>query len=130
MDCIKSTAARYLVHNPPAMPLTQNELDGVYALDFNRAQHPYYERQGKVKALETIKFSIPTHRGCYGECNFCAITVHEGRTVQWRSRNSILAEAEKIASLPDFKGYIIDLGGPTANMYGYECAKKLKNREL
>ena len=119
--------ARYLVHNPPAMPLTQNELDGVYALDFNRAQHPYYERQGKVKALETIKFSIPTHRGCYGECNFCAITVHEGRTVQWRSRNSILAEAEKIASLPDFKGYIIDLGGPTANMYGYECAKKLKN---
>ena len=118
--------ARYLVHNPPAMPLTQNELDGVYALDFNRAQHPYYERQGKVKALETIKFSIPTHRGCYGECNFCAITVHEGRTVQWRSQKSILAEAEKIASLPDFKGYIIDLGGPTANMYGYECAKKLK----
>ena len=118
--------ARYLVHNPPAMPLTQNELDDVYALDFNRAQHPYYERQGKVKALETIRFSISTHRGCYGECNFCAITVHEGRTVQWRSQKSILAEAEKIASLPDFKGYIVDMGGPTANMYGYECSKKLK----
>ncbi|MFZ7102090.1 MAG: YgiQ family radical SAM protein [Peptococcaceae bacterium] len=117
---------RYLVHNPPALPLSQKELDEVYALDFNREQHPYYERQGKVKALETIRFSISTHRGCYGECNFCAITVHEGRTVQWRSQKSILAEAEKIASLPDFKGYIVDLGGPTANMYGYECAKKLK----
>jgi uncharacterized radical SAM protein YgiQ len=118
---------RYLVHNPPALPLKQEELDGVYALDFERAQHPYYERQGKVKALETIRFSISTHRGCYGECNFCAITVHEGRTVQWRSQKSILAEAEKIASLPDFKGYIVDIGGPTANMYGYECAKKLKS---
>ncbi len=118
---------RYLVHNPPALPLTQEELDKVYALDFERAQHPYYERQGKVKALETIRFSISTHRGCYGECNFCAITVHEGRTVQWRSRKSILSEAEKIAALPDFKGYIVDMGGPTANMYGYECAKKLKS---
>jgi uncharacterized radical SAM protein YgiQ len=117
---------RYLVHNPPALPMRQEELDGVYALDFERSQHPYYERQGKVKALETIRFSISTHRGCYGECNFCAITVHEGRTVQWRSQKSILAEAEKIASLPDFKGYIVDLGGPTANMYGYECSKKLK----
>jgi uncharacterized radical SAM protein YgiQ len=117
---------RYLVHNPPALPLTQPELDAVYAFDFERAQHPYYERQGKVKALETIKFSISTHRGCYGECNFCAITVHEGRTVQWRSQKSILEEAQKIASLPDFKGYIVDVGGPTANMYGYECGKKLK----
>ena len=118
---------RFLIHNPPALPLTQPELDAVYAHDFERAQHPYYERQGKVKALETIKFSISTHRGCYGECNFCAITVHEGRTVQWRSRKSILAEAEKITSLPDFKGYIVDVGGPTANMYGYECSKKLKS---
>ncbi|MDD4924386.1 MAG: YgiQ family radical SAM protein [Dehalococcoidales bacterium] len=117
---------RYLVHNPPALPLTQEELDKVYALDFERSQHPYYERQGKVKALETIRFSISTHRGCYGECNFCAITVHEGRTVQWRSQKSILTEVEKIASLPDFKGYIVDVGGPTANMYGYECSKKLK----
>jgi uncharacterized radical SAM protein YgiQ len=117
---------RYLVHNPPALPLTQAELDAVYALDFERAQHPYYERQGKVKALETIKFSISTHRGCYGECNFCAIAVHEGRTVQWRSQESILAEARQIAGLPDFKGYILDVGGPTANMYGFECEKKLR----
>ncbi len=116
---------RYLVHNPPSMRLTQEELDAVYALDFERAQHPYYEQQGKVKALETIKFSIPTHRGCYGECNFCAITVHEGRTVQWRSPESILDEARQLTKYPDFKGYIMDIGGPTANMYGFECEKKL-----
>ncbi len=117
---------RYLVHNPPSMRLTQEELDAVYALDFERAQHPYYEQQGKVKALETIKFSIPTHRGCYGECNFCAITVHEGRTVQWRSPKSILDEARQLTKYPDFKGYIMDIGGPTANMYGFECEKKLR----
>ena len=108
------------------MRLTQEELDAVYALDFERAQHPYYEQQGKVKALETIKFSIPTHRGCYGECNFCAITVHEGRTVQWRSPESILDEARQLTKYPDFKGYIMDIGGPTANMYGFECEKKLR----
>lgn len=117
---------RYLIHNPPALHLTQAEMDAVYALDYERAQHPYYEKWGKVKALETIRFSIPTHRGCYGECNFCAITVHEGRAVQWRSQKSILSEAEKIASMPDFKGYIVDVGGPTANMYGFECRKKLQ----
>jgi uncharacterized radical SAM protein YgiQ len=116
---------RYLVHNPPGLPLTQAELDDVYALDFERAQHPYYERQGRVKALETIRFSISTHRGCYGECNFCAIAVHEGRTVQWRSPESIVAEAGRIAGLPGFKGYLSDVGGPTANMYGFECEKKL-----
>lgn len=116
---------RYLVHNPPGMHLTQEELDAVYALDFERAQHPYYERQGKVRALETIKFSISTHRGCYGECNFCAITVHEGRTIQWRSPESILTEARHITNYPDFKGYIVDVGGPTANMYGFECEEKI-----
>jgi uncharacterized radical SAM protein YgiQ len=102
-------------------------LDAVYALDFERAQHPYYEAQGQVKALETIRFSISTHRGCYGECNFCAIAVHEGRTVRWRSQQSILDEAARLIDHPDFKGYISDLGGPTANMYGFECDKKLKN---
>jgi uncharacterized radical SAM protein YgiQ len=117
---------RYLVHNPPGMPLTQKELDAVYALDFERAQHPYYERQGAVKALETIKFAIPTHRGCYGECNFCAIAVHEGRTVQWRSQESILDEARRLTGYADFKGYIMDIGGPTANMYGFECQTKLR----
>jgi uncharacterized radical SAM protein YgiQ len=117
---------RWLVQNPPAPYQTQAELDEVYALAFERAQHPYYERQGPVKALETIAFSIATHRGCYGECNFCAIAVHEGRTVRWRSPGSILAEAEAIVQHPQFKGYIQDLGGPTANMYGFECAKKLE----
>jgi uncharacterized radical SAM protein YgiQ len=117
---------RYLVHNPPQPILSQDELDAVYALEYQRAQHPYYEKQGKVKALETIQFSIATHRGCYGECNFCAIAVHEGRTVQWRSEKSVLAEAELLASTPEFKGIIQDIGGPTANMYGFECGKKLK----
>ncbi len=116
---------RWLMQNPPAPLLSQAELDALYALDFERAQHPYYETQGPVKALETIRFSIATHRGCYGECNFCAIAVHEGRTVSWRSPESILAEAEKLAAHPQFKGYIQDVGGPTANMYGYECDKKL-----
>ncbi|AII61526.1 YgiQ family radical SAM protein [Dehalococcoides mccartyi] len=117
---------RYLIQNPPSMPLTQKEMDGIYGLDFERTQHPYYQKQGAVKALETIRFSIQSHRGCYGECNFCAIAMHEGRTVQWRSPESILAEAQKLARYPDFKGYIQDIGGPTANMYGFECEKKLK----
>ncbi len=117
---------RYLVHNPPGAYETQTELDAVYALDFERAQHPHYERQGKVAALETVRFSIATHRGCYGECNFCAIAVHEGRTVRWRSMHSAVSEARTLAKYPDFKGYILDLGGPTANMYGFECQKKLQ----
>jgi uncharacterized radical SAM protein YgiQ len=116
---------RWLVQNPPAAYPSQAELDAVYALPFQRAQHPYYEQQGPVKALETIRFSISTHRGCYGECNFCAIAVHEGRTVRWRSPDSIVTEAEALTHLPGFKGYLQDVGGPTANMYGYECGKKL-----
>ena len=118
-------AERFLVQNPPALTETQAELDEIYAINFERRQHPFYEQQGKVKALETIGFSISSHRGCYGECNFCAISVHEGTTVRWRSPESILAEAEHLTKHPDFKGYIQDLGGPTANMYGFECSKKL-----
>ena len=117
---------RYLVQNPPYPNLSQEELDKIYALDYERAQHPYYALQGDVKALETIRFSIPTHRGCYGECNFCAIAIHEGRTVRWRSPDSIIAEAQEIAHLPDFQGYIYDLSAPTANMYGFECPIKLR----
>lgn len=124
---VQQKGDRYLIHNPPAFYSTQAELDDIYSLDYERAQHPYYEAQGKVKALETIKFSISTHRGCYGECNFCAIAIHEGRTIRWRSESSILAEARKLTTYSDFKGYIQDLGGPTANMYGFECAKKLKD---
>jgi len=117
---------RYLVQNPPAIYPTQEQLDAVYALVFERAQHPFYEQQGAVRALETIRFSVSTHRGCYGECNFCAIAVHEGRTVRWRSPDSILHEIDTLANHPGFKGILSDLGGPTANMYGFECAKKLK----
>ncbi|OQY18041.1 MAG: YgiQ family radical SAM protein [Anaerolineaceae bacterium 4572_32.2] len=116
---------RYLIQNPPARYLTQQELDQVYEMDFERAQHPFYERLGPVKALETIKFSLATHRGCYGECNFCSIAVHQGRTVRWRSEGSIVRETRRLAAYPDFKGYIQDVGGPTANMYGFECQKKL-----
>jgi len=117
---------RYLIQNPPALYQTQEELDAIYALDYERAQHPYYAKDGKVRALDTIGFSIPSHRGCYGECNFCAIAVHEGRTIRSRSQDSIVSEAKVITQHPKFKGYISDLGGPTANMYGYECGKKLK----
>ncbi|MFH2037911.1 MAG: YgiQ family radical SAM protein [Chloroflexota bacterium] len=124
---VQKHADRYLVQNPPSKYQTQDELDEVYALNYEYGQHPYYEQIGTVKALETIRFSISTHRGCYGECNFCAIAVHEGRTVRWRSQESILAEAELLTRTEGFKGYIQDIGGPTANMYGYECSKKLKS---
>jgi len=116
---------RYYVQNPPAFPLTSSELDKVYDSPWERSQHPFYASQGDVNALQTIQFSIPTHRGCYGECNFCAIAVHEGRTISSRSEESILAEARVMTGHPDFKGIIRDLGGPTANMYQIECRKKL-----
>ncbi len=116
---------RYLVQNPPALTLTQPQLDKIYSLTYERDQHPFYEKQGTVKALDTIRFSISTHRGCYGECNFCAIAVHEGRTVASRTVTSILAEAESMTRHPKFKGIISDLGGPTANMYEIECTKKI-----
>jgi uncharacterized radical SAM protein YgiQ len=118
---------RYYIQNPPAYPLTSSGLDHVYSIPWERTQHPFYSNLGNVKALETIQFSIPTHRGCYGECNFCAITVHEGRTVSSRSVESILVEAKSISHHPEFKGIIHDLGGPTANMYQVECRKKQSN---
>ena len=118
--------SRYLIQNPPSYPLAQNELDKIHDLPYEREVHPYYRKGGEVKALETIKFSITTHRGCYGECNFCSITVHQGKVIQGRSENSLLKEAKLLTRLKDFKGYILDVGGPTANMYGIECQKKLK----
>ncbi|HJX31153.1 MAG TPA: YgiQ family radical SAM protein [Thermodesulfobacteriota bacterium] len=117
---------RYLIQTPPAYALSGRELDAVHDLNYERELHPYYRNQGKVKALDTICFSIATHRGCYGECNFCAITVHQGRRVTWRSRESILNEARAFARDPRFKGVIQDVGGPTANMYGIDCARKEK----
>lgn len=115
---------RYIVQNPPQDTLTTEELDTIHGLHFERDAHPDQKKHGVIKALETIRFSIPTHRGCYGECNFCAISVHQGRTVSWRSRESILKEAAEIVKLKGFRGTILDLGGPTANMYGFECALK------
>ncbi|NOQ31461.1 MAG: YgiQ family radical SAM protein [Helicobacteraceae bacterium] len=118
--------ARYMIQNPPADYLNEDEMDEISALPFQLSQHPFYEKDGKVKCLETIQFSIMTHQGCWGECNFCAIGVHQGRTIRTRSEKSILAEAERFNDHKDYKGIISDVGGPTANMYGYECDKKLK----
>ncbi len=117
---------RYAIQNPPCDYLNEQEMDGVSSLPFTRELHPYHRPDGKVKCLETIKFSIMTHQGCWGECNFCAIGVHQGRTIRTRSENSIIQEAKDFREYKDFKGIISDLGGPTANMYGYECDKKLK----
>ena len=117
--------SRYLIQNPPSYYLQSNELDEVSALPYERDLHPYHQTEGKVKALETIKFSISTHQGCYGECSFCAISVHQGRTIRSRSESSILNEAKLFTTYKDFKGIISDIGGPTANMYGYECTKKI-----
>jgi uncharacterized radical SAM protein YgiQ len=116
---------RYLIQNPPSRTLSSKELDDVYLSDYENAVHPYYLKDGAVKAMDTIKNSITSHRGCYGECSFCAISVHQGRTVISRSEESIVSEAKKIASRPGFNGIIYDVGGPTANMYGIECSKKL-----
>jgi len=117
---------RYAIQNPPCDYLNEKEMDEVSALPFTRELHPYHRTDGKVKCLETIKFSIQTHHGCWGECNFCAIGVHQGRTIRTRSEDSIVNEVKEFKEYKDFKGIISDLGGPTANMYGYECDKKLK----
>jgi len=115
---------RWLVQNPPAGHLSEAELDQAAGLDFEREQHPWHQQFGAVRALDTIRFSINTHRGCYGECHFCAIAVHQGRTVLSRSEASILREAEALTRHPAFRGIISDAGGPTANMYGFECGRK------
>ena len=117
---------RFLIQNPPCDYLNEEEMDANANLPFTRELHPYYAKDGKVKCLETIKFSIMTHNGCWGECNFCAIAVHQGRTIRTRSEENILKEAKDFNSYKDYKGIISDVGGPTANMYGYECGKKLK----
>lgn len=118
---------RYLIQNRPADFLTQDELDHVHGLDYERGLHPFHQAAGDVRALDTIRFSLPALRGCYGECTFCSIAVHQGQTVRWRSEQSLVDEAEVITRLPGFKGYLLDVGGPTANMYGFECKKKLKD---
>jgi uncharacterized radical SAM protein YgiQ len=122
----QKTGERYLIQNPPQPHPETEEIDSYYNLNFERELHPYYLKQGNVKALDTIRFSINTHRGCYGECNFCAIAVHQGKTIISRSRESILKEVKEFENHKRYKGVISDVGGPTANMYDYECVKKLK----
>lgn len=115
----------YVVQNPPQPVLSTEEMDAVYELPYMRTWHPSYEEAGGVPAIAEIKFSLISNRGCFGGCSFCALTFHQGRTVQVRSHESLLAEAEKIIREPDFKGYIHDVGGPTANFRHPSCEKQL-----
>ncbi len=117
---------RYVVQNPPCKPLSAEELDQVYALPFMRTYHPVYEKEGGVPAISEVKFSIISQRGCFGGCNFCSLAFHQGRIVTARSHKSIIAEAKKIIAEPDFKGYIHDVGGPTANFRFPACENQLK----
>ncbi|MFV0343048.1 MAG: YgiQ family radical SAM protein [Anaerocolumna sp.] len=114
----------YIVQNPPAKPLTQGEMDRVYALPFMRDIHPSYIEQGGIPAIEELKFSLTSNRGCFGGCSFCALTFHQGRIIQTRSHESIVAEASNLVWDKDFKGYINDVGGPTANFRHTACEKQ------
>lgn len=116
----------YVVQNVPSKPLSVQEMDDVYALPYQRTYHPSYEAQGGVPAISEIKFSLISNRGCFGGCNFCALTFHQGRTIQVRSHESILVEANSIVRDPDFKGYIHDVGGPTANFRQPSCQKQMQ----
>ncbi|AJC74246.1 hypothetical protein AJ81_08680 [Pseudothermotoga hypogea DSM 11164 = NBRC 106472] len=115
---------RYVVQNPPEMPLEQAELDELYLLPFERRVHPFYESMGHVKAIDTVQFSITAVRGCYGNCSFCALTHHQTTHVVYRSEESILEEVKQLTKHPDFKGIISDVGGPTANLYGARCERR------
>ncbi len=115
----------YVVQNPPSMPLTTQEMDDVYSLPYMRSYHPVYEKQGGIPALNEIKFSITSNRGCFGGCSFCALTFHQGRIIQVRSHESIIKEAVEMTHDKDFKGYIHDVGGPTANFRQTSCKKQL-----
>lgn len=116
----------YVVQNPPAAPLTQMEMDDVYSLPYQRTYHPSYEAKGGVPAIKEIKFSLISNRGCFGGCSFCALTFHQGRIVQVRSHESLIEEAKEITKDKDFKGYIHDVGGPTADFRHTACEKQLK----
>lgn len=124
----------YVVQNPPSKPLTQMEMDDIYALPYTRTYHPSYEKAGGIPALSEVKFSLISNRGCFGACNFCALTFHQGRIIQTRSHESLVMEAEKLTEEKDFKGYIHDVGGPTADFRHPSCQKQLqtgtcKNRQ-
>ena len=116
--------SKMLVQNPPMPPLTQEEMDWVYSLPYERTYHPSYNEQGGVPAIAEVEFSITHNRGCFGACNFCSIAFHQGRAITTRSKNSIVEEAELLTTLPNFKGYIHDIGGPTANFRKGGCLKQ------
>ncbi|MBR3833768.1 MAG: YgiQ family radical SAM protein [Lachnospiraceae bacterium] len=118
---------QYVIQNPPATPLTETEMDRVYSLDYMRTYHPSYEAAGGIPAISEIKFSLVSNRGCFGGCSFCALTFHQGRTLQTRSHKSIIEEAKKMIWDPEFKGYIHDVGGPTANFRIKACDKQVKH---
>ena len=117
----------YVVQNPPQEPLTRQEMDDIYDLPYERTYHPSYEALGGIPAIQEVQFSLASCRGCFGACSFCAITFHQGRIIQSRSHESIINEAKKIIDMPNFKGYIHDVGGPTANFYHPSCKKQLKS---
>ncbi|MCQ2539527.1 MAG: YgiQ family radical SAM protein [Acetatifactor sp.] len=118
---------RYIVQNPPSRPLTTQELDDVYELPYMNTYHPSYEKEGGVSAISEIKFSLTSNRGCFGGCSFCALTFHQGRVVQVRSHESLIREATEMTKQPDFKGYIHDVGGPTANFRRPACDKQMEH---
>lgn len=115
----------FVVQNPPAKPLTEAEMDAVYSLPYMRNYHPSYEEAGGIPAIREVKFSLISNRGCFGGCSFCALTFHQGRIIQTRSHESIIEEAKRITDDPDFKGYIHDVGGPTANFRAPSCKKQM-----
>ena len=117
----------FVVQNPPSKPLTIEEMDDVYALPYMRTYHPSYEKAGGVPAISEVKFSLVSNRGCFGGCSFCALTFHQGRIIQVQSHESIIEEAKMLTKEPDFKGYIHDVGGPTANFRAPACKKQLKH---
>ena len=125
--CQQQDSQRFMVQNPPALPLSREELDAVYDLPFTRRAHPSYDKLGGVPALQEVRFSLSATRGCFGSCNFCALTFHQGRIVTSRSEESLLKEAKLLTTFPDFKGYIHDVGGPTANFRSPACEKQLKS---
>lgn len=121
---IQQYGDRYLVQNPPQENLTQEEMDLTYDLPYTRTYHPIYEAKGGIPAIQEVKFSITSHRGCFGSCSFCALTFHQGRVIQNRGQESIIEEAKLLTTLPDFKGYIHDIGGPTADFRHKACKKQ------
>ena len=121
---VQAHGSRFVVQNPPASPLDTGEMDALYALPFTRKWHPSYDAAGGVPALAEVEFSLVSHRGCFGSCSFCAITSHQGRIIQYRSHESLIEEAERMIDSDGFKGYIHDVGGPTANFRRPACAKQ------